>query len=656
MRWLPAIALSCAMLSWGCSDQAEREGVTCEPGEVLNPVNRLCETRGGPQNIVANNALPDGGSNNITPDAGPMGDDGVAPDGGEADMTLPSTCMGSERRCNGNVVESCVGGMFQVSSTCGEGLVCERGNCIPADAGMCTPGATRCAGTTQFQTCEADAVTWTPAMTCPMGEACVGGECSAGCAGLLTDKSNLGCEYITMRHNQASGLRVLPHTVVVSNPGTRAVTVQVSSPGGINPMIASQMVQPLDSAVLNFPTTPMVSTNGLSSNYYLIQSSEPVIATQFAPLNNPGAGSETSDASLLLPTNALGKEYVVLGWRSLQPGGTYVDIVSVEDNTTVTVESPLPLSGGAAGNVAANSSRVYTLSINQVLHLSENRSFLDTGSRDVTGVRVVSDKPVAVYTGATIVNIPDEPVRANPPGGCKAANASCAVNDECCSGICGYNPQNGSNQCMNGLAAGDHVEQQLFPVETWGTSYVAAPYVSRSTNDFTVYRVVAATAATTVTLDPPVNGVSTFMLNRGQMRQIYSKTAFELTADQAVMVAQFMIGGATSQSGNGDPAFLVPPAIEQYRDSYVFMTPGNYALNYVTIIKEGGVQVTLDGAVVAQALFQPVGGTSTWEYAVVDSLSAGVHRASAAEPFGVVVHGVDDYISYAFAGGIVLPD
>lgn len=655
MRKFAVISLFFACL-WGCSDDAgTKDPPTCEVGEVYNPVTGTC----APQRTDTPNN--DSNQPNNEPNNDPNNDNNGSDMGGEdmarpADMDLPTDCTGNERRCNGNLVESCVNQMFQVTQTCGQGLVCERGNCVPEDSGMCTPGETRCQGNQQFQTCEADGMTWSPAATCPMGESCMGGQCSSGCAGLLTEKSNVGCEYITMRHNQATGLRVLPHTVVVSNPGDDPVTIQVSSPGGLNSGIPMQTIQPLDSAILNFPTTPMVNTNGLSSNFYLIRSSSPVIATQFSPLNNPGIGSETSDASLLLPTNALGNEYVVLGWRSLQPGGTYVDIVAVEANTQVTVSSPVPLSGGAAGNVAANSTMTYTMQANQVLHLSENRGIFDSGTRDVTGVIVQSDKPVAVYTGGTIINIPDEPIRVNPPAGCAASDASCVANDDCCSGICGYDTMVGTYRCADGLAAGDHVEQQLFPVETWGTSYIATPYVSRGTNDFTLYRVIAAVDNTTVNLDPPVNGVSSITLNRGQMEQIYSPTAFELTADNPIMFASFMIGGSTSDVGDGDPAFLIPPAVEQYRDTYVFLTPGQYSRNFVTLIKQPGTMITLDGNIVPQTDFQPVGGSSTWEYAVVNSLMGGVHRASANDPFGVVVHGMDEYISYAFAGGIILPE
>lgn len=68
-----------------------------------------------------------------------------------------------------------------------------------------------------------------------------------------------------------------------------------------------------------------------------------------------------------------------------------------------------------------------------------------------------------------------------------------------------------------------------------------------------------------------------------------------------------------------------------------------------------GTTVTLDGVAVAQSSFTAIAGT-TWEYAMISSVSAGVHRATSDEPFGIVVHGMDNYISYAFAGGVVLPD
>lgn len=651
------IVVATVALGASCSDSVDKDDGTGEPpdcpvNQEYNPISGACQDKVifAPNNGGGPDDPGDMGGGEEDPEE--MGTDEPV-DMGPPD--LGTTCEGFERRCVGNTVEQCVQGMFQTQQVCEEGFVCNRGNCIPVDDGMCMPGETRCAGATFVQTCEADGMTWSNQVACPMGEACVDGVCTASCAGLIDAKSNVGCEYFTMRHNQASGVRTLPHSVVVSNPDDEPVTVKVSSPGGLNAGIADQTIQPLDSAVLTFPTTPMINQNGVSSNIYVIRSSKPVIATQFAPLNNPGIGSETSDASLLLPTNAVGKEYIVVGWPSLQPGGTWVDIVALSQNTTVSVTSPVPLSGGASGNVAANATNSFVIPANSVLHLSENRGLFDGGTRDLSGVTIVADQPVAVYTGATIINVPDGPVTTSPPSGCKSNGSSCTNNADCCTGVCGYDRFSRSYSCEDSLQAGDHVEQQLFPVESWGKTYIAAPFFSRITGDFSMYRVVGGTNGTTVTLDPPVNGEASFTLNRGQVKKLYSESAFELTASQPVMLAQFMIGGQVSSTEDGDPAFLLPPAIEQYRDSYVFLVPGQYRRNFVTIVKKTGTSVTFDGNPVTQA-FIPVSGPSTWEYTIVDSLTPGVHRANSTEPFGIVVHGMDEYISYAFSGGITLPE
>lgn len=639
----------------GCSssDEAKKSPrAECEFGQRYDPIRDRCVTALAPPSP---NNMTDPQPTDAGPGAEDQGSSSTDMGNAEPDMRVQEPCEVNERRCLGNELQVCVGGFFETDQVCEAGFMCERGNCVPEDANSCQQGARRCVGETVYQVCEADQ-TWGESQLCEADESCSAGQCTKSCAGLVDGKSNVGCEYITMRHNQLSGLRTLPHTVVVSNPGNDQVTVEVTSPAGLNSGIPSQTIAPLDSAVLDFPTSPMINSAGVSSNYYVIRSSLPVIATQFAPLNNPGLGSETSDASLLLPTNAIGQEYVVVGWRALQPGGSYIDVVSIEDGTTVTVESSTPLSGGSAGSVSANGSATFNLSANQVLHLAENRGFFSTGNRDVSGAVITANKPVAVYTGGTLVNIPDEPLAGASSPGCASIGDGCTLNGDCCSGMCGYSRMISGFECKDSFAAGDHVEQQLFPVESWGSSYVVTPFTSRGPNDFTIYRVVSATDSTVVNLDPPVDGVSSFTLDRGEVHQLMSTEPFEVDASEDVMVAQFMIGGDSSSSGDGDPAFLLPPAIEQYREDYVFLVPGNYDANRVTFVRKTGVQVLLDSTPVADSEFQSVGTSGVWEYAVIDSISAGVHRAESAEAFGIVVHGVDEYISYAFSGGVTLPE
>jgi hypothetical protein len=638
----------------GCSDDTTENGSGCQEGTTQNPLTGQCEpiTRQG----------PDSGGQNDT--AGQPDGEIQNPDGGDtSDAPISNDCQGNERRCRNGSVETCNNGQFEPGETCTQGFVCELGNCVPG-GGSCEPGTTRCVSQVAFATCEAGGESFGDPVNCGPDKQCQAGACvatsSSGCGGVLNEKSNLGCEYISMRLNQASGLQTLPHTVVVSNPGDQAVTASVVSPGNASFNMPDRTIQPQQSTIIDFPTSPMIDQPGLSDQIYILSTSLPVIATQFAPLNNPGIGSETSDASLLLPTNALGTEHVVLGWRGppglggLQSAGTYIDVVAIEDGTTIQVSGPTALSGGSAGSMAANSTQGFSVPKNQVLHLAENGGFGSTNT-DVSGTQIIANKPVAVYTGATIVNIPDEPVSST-SSSCAATGNTCTYNSECCTGICGHNLNSGSAECMDSLEAGDHVEQQLFATDTWGTSYVATPFYERGDNDFSIYKVTAANDATTVTIDPPINGTSSLTLNRGEVRQFHSPDAFEMSASDPIMVAQFMIGGQNSASGDGDPAFLLPPAVQQFRDSYVFLVPDQYALNFVTLIAPTGEDVTLDGTTIPASSFTPVGGGSTWSYRLVDSLAGGVHTADASQNFGIVVHGMDEYISYAFSGGIILPD
>lgn len=644
----------------GCGDDsAANKTRDCQAGMELNPITGNCQRAQRepppPSPDPQPTPRPDAGASDTTQDedTGP----------GAPDTTDPQDCRSGERRCVGDAIETCRDGQFTHLETCEEGFECSRGNCIPGE-GTCHPGSPRCIDDSSYQFCASDGLSYGEAIDCPSGSTCVNGRCSTGCDG-LSEKSNMGCQYLTLRLNQAAGDRVLAHSVVVSNPGEHPATVRVASPGidGLN--IPDQVIQPQQSAIIDFPTNNMVSAPGISDKLYLLNTDQPVIATQFAPLNNPGAGSESSDASLLLPTNALGTQYIVLNWPGPGGGvsfpplpgglgdpGTYLDVIAIEDNTTVQVSSPRALKGGSMGDVSANSSRAYSLDRYQILHLGISGN----SDTDISGATINSDKPVAVFVGATIVNIPDRPIRENPPAGCTQNNRACTLNDDCCSGICGRASIGSGFNCLDTLPAGDHLEQQLFPTEAWGTSYIATPFYSRGDNDFSVFKVTAANDNTEVTLDPPINGVSTFTLNRGEVREFYSADAFEIKGEDLIMAAQFMIGGSITSSGDGDPAFLLPPAVQQFRDNYVFLVPDQYAKNFVTLIAPTGTDVELDGSTHAAASFTELAGDSGWSYKLIDSLLGGVHTASADEAFGIVVHGMDRYISYAFAGGIILPN
>ena len=45
----------------------------------------------------------------------------------------------------------------------------------------------------------------------------------------------------------------------------------------------------------------------------------------------------------------------------------------------------------------------------------------------------------------------------------------------------------------------------------------------------------------------------------------------------------------------GDPSFLIIPPVEQFRDTYVFLTPDSYAFDFLRIIAPPDANILLDG-------------------------------------------------------------
>ena len=124
---------------------------------------------------------------------------------------------------------------------------------------------------------------------------------------------------------------------------------------------------------------------------------------------------------------------------------------------------------------------------------------------------------------------------------------------------------------------------------------------------------------------------------------------FEMTSNKPFSVAQFMV---SQQAGadTGDPAFILQVPVEQYRDSYLFLTPNTYAFDFVTIVAQSTDGVTLDGTLIPATEFIQVGNY----YYVIKPLSDGSHTVSANLPVGISVYGYDQYVSYGYPGGLNL--
>lgn len=387
----------------------------------------------------------------------------------------------------------------------------------------------------------------------------------------------------------------------------------------------------------NQSLNPLSQSEKVAPQYFRIEANDEV--TVYA-LNQ---ARFTSDAHLVLPVPALGREYVVMSYTSDGGGLPFFGnsagndtpsqfaVVAVEDNTDVTITRTAPTYPSQS-------------TVTQTIRLQRGESYLlqaDTrlasGRGDLTGSRVKSTKPVAVFGSHQRALLPI--------------------------------------QFKSNLSSRDHLVEQMPPLETWGKSVFIVPHAQPTVQAIAgsdIYRVLAAYDNTRVLL----NGQPLTTLNAGQFYEAPLTQEGWLTANEQILVAQFKKTATPSGLGGGvgpqvgDPFMMVIPTVEQYDKGYRFINVRvrdvgaanneSFTEHYVTmVIHANGVgSLQFDGQPVPQNAFRPI-VNSGYVYGNF-RVSAGVHTARADSGFGIYVYGYGQANSYGYIGGgklrVIAPD
>ena len=308
----------------------------------------------------------------------------------------------------------------------------------------------------------------------------------------------------------------------------------------------------------------------------------------------------TSDATVVLPVEALGTEYVVLtfsdqSWVS-SSYPNQIAIVGIANNTQVTIDPPF----APPFNITLNQGQVYM--------------YTAPGSQDLTGtvIRVTNAqpttcKPIAVFAGAR----------------CTSICTSVGTFTCCC----------------------DHIFEQMHPVSSWGTQFVVVPFMSRN---FDIVRVVAYFNNTQVT----VNGAVVATLNQGQYWQGTINTPTVITTSQPASVAQYSVSGNCDFT-TGDPFYIVIPPLEQRLnriifDAFPFNVINNYYVNIV-VPTNGVNNVWLNGNNISGS-FAPVPSNPAWSYAQIN-IASGTYVLQADSGAITTIYGFGSWDSYGYLAG-----
>lgn len=560
-------------------------------------------------------------------------------DAGARDGTA-GPCVEGRIYCNGNERYTCDGsGQIVDRVTCGG----TTGACVPGTGcRACAPNTNRCSpdAPNVIQTCSSDGARWIDGATCDAanGESCSAGACVDRCSSSATGLSYLGCDYWpTVTSNTALDPQ-FAFAVVLANSQGYAVHATITggaltgprevdlAPGAIqtitlpwvqelvqfNPRNAGCTGQPGDPCddAHSSPATSVIRRGGA----YHVHSNGPIAAYQFNALTYERAGgffSFTNDASLLLPQGVLRQRYLVVTWPNAYTAGLdettggFIAISSVSgESTQVTVHPTANIAAGpSVPAIRAGQSQTLTITPGDVLEL------IGDGVGDLTGTTIEATNPVAVFVGHDCATVP--------------------VNRPAC----------------------DHLEQQLFPNETWGRDYLVTALRDRGPGVPAVVRIISQADGNAIAFDPPsVHAAAT--LGAGQFIEFSTNQHFRVTGSAALLVAQFMYGqgGAGSGLTAGDPSMVLEVPVQQFRTSYDFYVPETYPNNFINVAAPPGTDLVLDDAPLTGTA-QSAGGMNV----LTAPINAGPHHLhSSGQPFSVKVYGIAPYTSYAYPGGLDL--
>jgi hypothetical protein len=614
-------------------------------------------------------------------------------------------CNPGEQRCALGQIQKCAstadgGASWATSVDCAQqGLVCSSAT---FECKVCVPDQSICQGQ-EVMSCHHDGNGSDVTATCDptTGSACREGSCQNLCSVATIQRSNVGCEYWGVDLDNAmidatSNAAAQQYAVVVSNAQPDVpVHVHVFQDDG-NPgdppapyEVADAIIAPYNLQVFKLGPREVDgspagqyntgSNTALTRHAYKITTDFPVVAYQFNPLDNDNVFS--NDASLLKPREALALDgpglqttYVVAGWpqtiaatddpnTNFNPSApinlrAFVAIVGTHENTTVRFHPKTTVvSGGPVTTTPSGGVIEATLGAFDVLNL-ETGDF----NADFTGSLIESDQAVVVFSGSEASDAPHFE---------KLADRRCCA---------------------------DHLEQQLDPLRAAGRSFAIAHNPSRTSAvqaagatlqivgepDFVRFVAGSIHGATIKTTLPPPD--DTITLNYlGDFREVTAFRDFMAQSSEPIHVAQVMASqeaaGVPRGLPGGDPSLLVYPPVEQFRQSYVFLTPDKYAFDFVVIVAPPEANVLLDGtapkdlgcdARPTDGLTDKQRGKATppfltytcqFSFPVIDPLKMapdnltpgtqndGVHRIESDLPVGVIVSGFDAFVSYAYAGG-----
>ena len=317
-------------------------------------------------------------------------------------------------------------------------------------------------------------------------------------------------------------------------------------------------------------------------------------------------GNVSSDAFLALPCLTLSVdyyEYFGVSYYDDTSQSNYLVIVSSSDNTMVQIGS------------------------NPHFTLNKMQTYLWERRASIMGARINSNKPIAVFAGATCTKVPR--------------------NKHFC----------------------DHLYEQIPPSFIWGTNFLTASFEGRTSGE--IYRIMASQASTLVNVNcTDGSGVQLFNLSEPGSWDEFStliasnKKHCSITSNKPILVMQFSLGYGFDNAG--DPSMMMIVPVEQYLNKYSFTAFSQFSINYITIYTNSEnfdpQNIFVDGNSLENSTWTTIYCSITDEicgYITYANLTTGHHtfyHSGCSSQVGMSAYGFDYANAYAYPGGLKFSD
>ncbi|XP_072276751.1 uncharacterized protein [Pyxicephalus adspersus] len=350
-------------------------------------------------------------------------------------------------------------------------------------------------------------------------------------------------------------------------------------------------------AMVTLNYTYMIAEKYMTSKAVLVQSDTAL--SVFAFYTAVG----TADAMACLPVEDLGTEYYI-STAAMGAGKQFAVANGVEETALVNVT--------VVGSISYNGVE-YTKGQSFSVSLQYQQSIQFQSSSDLTGTRISSTVPVAVFSG---------------------------------------------HKCFTGINTNcDTLVEQLYPVHKWGNFFVVVPIMNHTQDSITI---VTSTPNTQVFVNNAIEPNEYFVVDGGTSLRVNLKEMSTINASKPIMVTYIVEEPKPGIVTGYGPFFVTSPPSLVARSYYKFVTQKTY-FNFLLIVTQA---TSADGFYLDHRPLSLYNYSvqNFYDYRAFDVLldkSEGQHEIHHEfMPFTIYVYGAESSASYGYSMGqeTIYPD